>query len=259
MAITGLNWGSMKNAARPATEMAHSTAMTTSSRAWGRRPSNTRKNGSHALQQHQHRHQAVSLVIQVIHPHEQGHGDQQQDGRRRPPSSGGTASAFPPEAAPAPGAWTAARWPGPGSAAVRRTPDTAPAWLLPQSRQPCRLSTTADRSVTLAAYRKMAMRPRPGHGGQGLAPQGQPRRLPVRRLIPGLRQRRDILRQRRLRRHRAAAGGHHVLRRHRAGAPDAAGHAVGGGGIEAVAGEEGPGRRPPSRCRPSKNRAQRWA
>lgn len=46
IAITGLNWGSMKNAARPATEMAHSTAMTTSSRAWGRRPSNTRKNGA---------------------------------------------------------------------------------------------------------------------------------------------------------------------------------------------------------------------
>ena len=36
----------MKNAARPATEMAHSTAMTTSSRAWGLRPSNTRKNGA---------------------------------------------------------------------------------------------------------------------------------------------------------------------------------------------------------------------
>ena len=46
MAITGLNWGSMKKAARPATEMAHSTAMTTSSRAWGLRPSNTRKKGS---------------------------------------------------------------------------------------------------------------------------------------------------------------------------------------------------------------------
>ena len=32
-AMTGLNWGSMKNAARPATPRAHSTAMTTSSRA----------------------------------------------------------------------------------------------------------------------------------------------------------------------------------------------------------------------------------
>ena len=45
-AITGLNWDSMKNAARPATPRAHSTAMTTSSRAWGLRPSNTMKNGS---------------------------------------------------------------------------------------------------------------------------------------------------------------------------------------------------------------------
>ena len=46
MAITGLNWGSMKKAARPTTEMAHSTAMITSSRAWGLRPSDTMKKGS---------------------------------------------------------------------------------------------------------------------------------------------------------------------------------------------------------------------
>ena len=45
-AMTGLNCGSMKNAARPATPMAHSTAMTTSSRACGLRPSKTRKKGS---------------------------------------------------------------------------------------------------------------------------------------------------------------------------------------------------------------------
>ena len=45
-AITGLNWGSMKNAARPATPRAHSVATSTSSRAWGFRPSNTRKKGT---------------------------------------------------------------------------------------------------------------------------------------------------------------------------------------------------------------------
>ena len=45
-ASTGLNWGSMKKAARPATPSAHSTAMTVSSLAWGFRPSNTMKNGS---------------------------------------------------------------------------------------------------------------------------------------------------------------------------------------------------------------------
>ena len=46
MAITGLNCGSMKKTARPATPMAHSTAITTSSRACGFRPSKTRKNGA---------------------------------------------------------------------------------------------------------------------------------------------------------------------------------------------------------------------
>ena len=46
MAITGLNSGSIKKAARPATESAHNTAMTTSSLACGLRPSNTRKNGN---------------------------------------------------------------------------------------------------------------------------------------------------------------------------------------------------------------------
>ena len=45
-AMTGLNWGSMKKAARPATPKAHSTAMMVSSRACGRRPSKTMKNGS---------------------------------------------------------------------------------------------------------------------------------------------------------------------------------------------------------------------
>ena len=45
-ASTGLNWGSMKNAARPATPSAHRVATSTSSRAWGRRPSNTRKKGA---------------------------------------------------------------------------------------------------------------------------------------------------------------------------------------------------------------------
>ena len=46
MATTGLNWGSMKNAARPATAMALRTAMVTSSRAMGRRCSKTMKKGS---------------------------------------------------------------------------------------------------------------------------------------------------------------------------------------------------------------------
>ena len=45
-ASTGVNMGSMKKAARPTTPMAQSTAMITSSRAWGFRPSNTRKKGS---------------------------------------------------------------------------------------------------------------------------------------------------------------------------------------------------------------------
>lgn len=45
-ASTGLNWGSMKKAARPATPRAQRTAMITSSRAWGLRPSNTMKKGS---------------------------------------------------------------------------------------------------------------------------------------------------------------------------------------------------------------------
>ena len=39
----------------------------------------------------------------------------------------------------------------------------------------------------------------------------------------------------------------------------AAGHAVSGGGIEAVAGEEGAGRALRRTTLPSKNRAQRWA
>ena len=46
MAVTGLNWGSMKNAALPATAMALSVAMVTSSLAMGRRLSKTRKKGS---------------------------------------------------------------------------------------------------------------------------------------------------------------------------------------------------------------------
>ena len=46
MATTGLNSGSMKKAARPATFMATRTAMSTSSRAWGLRPSKIRKKGS---------------------------------------------------------------------------------------------------------------------------------------------------------------------------------------------------------------------
>ncbi|CUQ54658.1 Uncharacterised protein [Flavonifractor plautii] len=45
-AITGLHWGSMNNAARPATATAQSTAMTTSSRAWGFLPSKRRKKGA---------------------------------------------------------------------------------------------------------------------------------------------------------------------------------------------------------------------
>ena len=45
-AMTGLNWGSMKNAARPATPMAQSTAMITSSLAWGLCPSKMRKKGA---------------------------------------------------------------------------------------------------------------------------------------------------------------------------------------------------------------------
>ena len=45
-ASTGLNCGSMKNAARPATPIAHSTAMMTSSLACGLRPSKIIKNGS---------------------------------------------------------------------------------------------------------------------------------------------------------------------------------------------------------------------
>lgn len=44
-AMTGLNWGSMKNAARPARAMAQSTAMMTSSLAWGFRLSKMRKKG----------------------------------------------------------------------------------------------------------------------------------------------------------------------------------------------------------------------
>ena len=46
MAMTGLNWGSMNSAARPAMAMAQSTAMITSSRALGLRPSKIRKKGS---------------------------------------------------------------------------------------------------------------------------------------------------------------------------------------------------------------------
>jgi len=45
-AITGLNCGSMKSAARPAIPMAHRTAMITSSLACGFRPSKIRKKGS---------------------------------------------------------------------------------------------------------------------------------------------------------------------------------------------------------------------
>ena len=46
MATTGLNSGSMKNAARPATFSATRTAIKTSSRACGFLPSKMRKNGS---------------------------------------------------------------------------------------------------------------------------------------------------------------------------------------------------------------------
>ena len=45
-AITGLKFGSMKNAARPATPIAQRTAIITSSRACGFRPSKIRKKGS---------------------------------------------------------------------------------------------------------------------------------------------------------------------------------------------------------------------
>ena len=44
--IGGLNWGSIKKADRPATPMAHNTAITTSSLALGLRRSKTRKKGS---------------------------------------------------------------------------------------------------------------------------------------------------------------------------------------------------------------------
>ena len=46
MAITGLNCGSIKSAARPAMAMAQSTAMITSSLALGLRPSKIRKKGA---------------------------------------------------------------------------------------------------------------------------------------------------------------------------------------------------------------------
>ena len=46
MAMTGLNWGNMNSAARPAIAMAQSTAIITSSRALGLRPSKIRKKGS---------------------------------------------------------------------------------------------------------------------------------------------------------------------------------------------------------------------
>ena len=46
IAAVGLNCGSIKKAARPATARPAITAMTTISRAWGLRFSNTRKNGS---------------------------------------------------------------------------------------------------------------------------------------------------------------------------------------------------------------------
>ena len=46
IAAVGLNWGSIKNAALPATARAAITAITTTSRACGLRFSKTRKNGS---------------------------------------------------------------------------------------------------------------------------------------------------------------------------------------------------------------------
>ena len=48
-AMTGLNCGSIKNAARPATAMAAKSANMTSSRAWGRRFSNIIKKGTMAI------------------------------------------------------------------------------------------------------------------------------------------------------------------------------------------------------------------
>ena len=52
-AKTGLNCGSMKKAARPATPMAHNTAMTTSSLACGFSAFKNHKEGEHTLEQHQ--------------------------------------------------------------------------------------------------------------------------------------------------------------------------------------------------------------
>ena len=45
-AVTGLNWGSIKNAIRPATPMAQSTAVITGSLAWGFRLSKISAKGS---------------------------------------------------------------------------------------------------------------------------------------------------------------------------------------------------------------------
>ena len=75
-------------------------------------------------------------------------------------------------------------------------------------------------------------------GGQELAPKGQRRFLL--RFLFGLGQRPFILRQRRFRFNFAAAGSNHILCRDgfRQQLPC---HAVGGGGVEAVAGEERPG------------------
>ena len=46
MAVIGLKWSIILNAARDATAMAHRTANTTSSLAWGLRRSKTRKKGT---------------------------------------------------------------------------------------------------------------------------------------------------------------------------------------------------------------------
>ena len=103
------------------------------------------------------------------------------------------------------------------------------------------LPTAADRSVTPVAYRNMARAPAPDTAARALRHRGS--FLGFQSGVSSRGSGSGGMSSGRAGsgRNRAAADGDDVLRRHRLWL-QAPGHAVGGGGIEAVAGEEGPGR-----------------
>lgn len=239
-AMTGLNWGSMKKAARPANTDGTEHRDDDQLSGLGLAALEDEKKGDHALQQDQQGDEIVFLPRQIGLADEQGQRDQKQDegcGYQSPLRQ------FPfffrrlhqtlwPEAAA-----------GNGESKNEHTQKHDAVHLKLAARYDCYALLPDQRGQVCnvqSLYEQENDR-RAGHRRQKLPPPGQGFGPPVRRVLPGLGQREVILWQLWRRGHCPAAGDNHILRRHRL-RQQTAGHTVGGGGVEAVAGEEGPGR-----------------